>query len=580
VASQAAAIENDLNVTGALRSYSLTVVMPADAVSIKVVAKSDKGYLRMDELCLNLMDDNSATPSICHFDLGPDDEFCESGLVLSGPSSSTCSSDENYLWTRDGIAVSSFQNYTVNARGTYCLTYTDCNGCQQTDCIVLGECVTGSPAIICEVFVDFVNTGCQPLELFWDNDGNHVSYGIIQPGTTKTQRTFANHKWKFQVNGNYLSDRFTADCHNKTVNIDSGGCTGESGTNTGGTGTNTGGSGTVTGGTGAITSTCGGDCFIYEGSIDYQVIGNSMSRSETNSDCGQNPTSSASLNLPSGAVVQQAYLQWSGSGATDNSVTLNGNNVFSQRTFNDREPLRGIDYFAAYADVTNLVQGSNNYTLSNLDWSNAAAYCDAFAAYGAWSMVVIYSTNSTNTCRIHLCQDQFRFTYPEGSYSSSIGCIQTSPNCPPNAELTLVAFEGDSYKGEQLIIGGQDFGDNNFRGQTAYNFDILNFNLGSAFNSNSSQLDYTINSRLDDTQYGPAVEALFDFVKVLKYDVKPDCQLTVSLQDNFDVCGDPITITATVNNATQCGTGIGTGGTGTGGTGTGGTGTGGTGTGG
>jgi len=148
-------------------------------------------------------------------------------------------------------------------------------------------------------------------------------------------------------------------------------------------------------------------------------------------------------------------------------------------------------------------------------------------------MVVVYSTSGDKNCKIHLCQDNFKFTYPEGQYNSTISCVQPAPDCPPNAELTIVAYEGDSYKGEELIINNQNFGDNNFNGQTAFNFDIASFNLGSAFNNSTTQVDYTIESRLVNTQFGPAIEGLVDFVKVLKYDVCPDeatCTLSLSCE--------------------------------------------------
>ena len=81
------------------------------------------------------------------------------------------------------------------------------------------------------------------------------------------------------------------------------------------------------------TSSCAADCFTFKGKIDYKAIGNSMNYSEDQSNCGQKPNSAAALNMPSGASVAKAYLQWSGSGGIDYSVTLNGQTVSAQKTF-------------------------------------------------------------------------------------------------------------------------------------------------------------------------------------------------------------------------------------------------------
>ncbi len=271
-------------------------------------------------------------------------------------------------------------------------------------------------------------------------------------------------------------------------------------------------------GTGVEISNCGNDCFVFEGNVDYKVIGNSMSFSEDQSNCNQKSSSSASLSIPSGANIVKAYLQWSGSGSTDNAVNLNGAGVTAQKTYTDNS-LGTLTFFGAYADVTAMVQGGGSFTVSGLSWSNASAYCNANAAYGAWSMVVVYSSPSLSSARVHVCQDKFNLTFPANDYSSSIGCVEASTNCPSNAKLTIVTFESDGYKGEYLYIGGQYFGDNNFNGQTAPNLDIATFSVGSLVNGNTTSLGYTIESYNSNSVWGPATEGLFDFVKVLKYDV-------------------------------------------------------------
>jgi hypothetical protein len=262
---------------------------------------------------------------------------------------------------------------------------------------------------------------------------------------------------------------------------------------------------------------CTSDCVVFEGQVDYKVIGNSMSNSEDRTDCSKKDSSSAVLSIPSGAKLEKVYLQWSGSGLVDGTVKLNGQSVSASKTFSQR--LSQWDFFGAFADVTHLVSGSGTYTVSDLSWSNAYSVCQANAAYGAWSLVAVYSGgDAVAGTRVHVCQDKFRMTYPQGYYQSSIGCIEASYSCSSQAKFTIVTYESDAYKGEHFYIGGKYFGDNIFRGSTAPNLDIKTFDLGSQIITGSStSLSYKFETYYVNTVFGGAVEGLFDFVKVVKY---------------------------------------------------------------
>ena len=182
-----------------------------------------------------------------------------------------------------------------------------------------------------------------------------------------------------------------------------------------------------------------------------------------------------------------------------------------------------MDFFGAYADVTDRVKGSGTYTVSELSWSNEYRYCQPNAAYGAWSMVVVYSGGDAIAgTRVHVCQDKFRMTYPSGTYSSSIRCIDNNYHCSSNAKLTLVTYDGDAYKGEHFYVAHKYFGDNKFRGTTAPNLDINTFDLGhDIVTGGTKNLEYTFKTYYVNSVFGGAVEGLFDFVKVLRY--RSDC---------------------------------------------------------
>jgi large repetitive protein len=281
---------------------------------------------------------------------------------------------------------------------------------------------------------------------------------------------------------------------------------------------------------------------MFAGNIDYITIGNTFSQSEDRNNCNKNSTSSKALTLPAGAVVKKAYLYWSGSGDEDNTVKLNGEIVTAGNT-KTYTMGGGFRFFSARANVTNKVSGSGNYTVSSLSWDNGSPYCFANSAYGGWAMTVVYELASLPSARIHINTEKFQYTYPAGNYSTTINNISLPAGCSSNAKLTIVAFEGDNYVGEGLIIGGQNFGDNNFRGQSGPNLDILSWNIPTLVTSATSALTYTINANQSNTVFGPATDGLFDYVKVLKYSICPPACNAVSYQWSTGATSQSITVT-------------------------------------
>jgi hypothetical protein len=282
-------------------------------------------------------------------------------------------------------------------------------------------------------------------------------------------------------------------------------------------------SGQVTDGPAPATPfTIGGtpDQLILNGHIEYLAIGNTMSQSESRINCNRNTISSKMLTVPAGALIKKAWLYWSGSGGPDTRVKLNAEVVYAQNT-KTHSRSGGFKYFGARAEVTNLVQSSGNYSVTDLDWNTGSPYCYDNSAYGAWALVVVYEDGTLPVARIHINTEKFKFTFPAGNYASSISGINMASGCNSNARFTIVAFEGDDYKGEGLTIGGQSFGDNNFRGQSGPNLDILSWNIPALVTPSTTTLNYWINAYQSNTIFGPAIEGLFDYVKVLKYNTCP-----------------------------------------------------------
>lgn len=137
----------------------------------------------------------------------------------------------------------------------------------------------------------------------------------------------------------------------------------------------------------------------FNGSFDFTFIGNTMNTGENNVTAGctelLNASSSANLQLSSTQQVERAYLYWAGSGNEDATVTLNGENVTSQRSFSWTSTF-GLNYFSSFAEVTTqvLAIGNGTYTLSNLDVSQALneipAYCNNRTNFAGWAIIIIY----------------------------------------------------------------------------------------------------------------------------------------------------------------------------------------------
>ncbi len=269
---------------------------------------------------------------------------------------------------------------------------------------------------------------------------------------------------------------------------------------------------------------------LFSGNIDQITIGNTFSMGEDRNNCGKLTSSSKTLTIPAGAIVKKAYLYWSGSGAQDTKVKLNGTLVTADGTKTATRS-GGFSYFAGRKDVTSMVTASGNYTVTELEWNNGSPYCFDNSAYGAWAMTVIYEQPTLPSARIHVNTEKFVFTFPGGTYSTTINNVSVPAGCNADAKLTIVAFEGDNYKKEKLRIAGVlDVSapvDNNFRGQSGFNLDIVTKNAPSVV-AGTTSLTYSIETYAQSTPFGTAVEGLFDYAKVLKYNSCPAPVCSVS----------------------------------------------------
>lgn len=248
-----------------------------------------------------------------------------------------------------------------------------------------------------------------------------------------------------------------------------------------------------------------------KGHVDHVVIGNTLSKSEDRSNCGKLPSSSADLDLPAGATVLYAELEWSYSGYTaDRNVTLNGTTVTSETNGMYYLP---YDYYyqnyatwrAQTADVTKLVQGNDTYTFKDLAWSNAAQFCQINAAYGSWALTVVYEDSNVPLGTVNLYGHSLkRTTYPtNGTVTVNLSGLPAQ-ECATKARLTTTWYEGDQYKSEYSYVNGKYVGANLLNGSSGPNLDIRSF----AFNVNKGQTttSFQVYAWAQNTKWGYAFE--------------------------------------------------------------------------
>lgn len=263
----------------------------------------------------------------------------------------------------------------------------------------------------------------------------------------------------------------------------------------------------------------------FAGNVNFVTTGNTLragdnatnaSASSLLSGLSGNPvsagTSSQTISgIPAGSTIVAAYLYWAGSGSTtDYTVTLNGTSVTApaNRQYTETYNAGGGDVLAFYsgaADVTSIVQsvgggtGNGTYTFTGLNVTNvdvgAVTYLSNQATTAGWSLVVIYSNNTTESNRVINVFEGF-----QAFRNTSITLTPNNFRVPAtgiNGKFAVITWEGDpnapSDTGETLTFNG-----------TALS-DACDTN-GNQYNSTINTLICTGNPATDDVFYGVDVD--------------------------------------------------------------------------
>ncbi|MRT15757.1 hypothetical protein F3C99_02150, partial [Vitellibacter sp. q18] len=233
----------------------------------------------------------------------------------------------------------------------------------------------------------------------------------------------------------------------------------------------------------------------FNGRYDFTAFGNTLSTAENNgggNPCILLPQSSASLSLTLNQTIVSAHLYWASVGNGDFDVALNGTPISAQRTFSHN--FQGLPYFAAYADVTNLITtiGSGNYTFSGMDIPQATLnqYCGS-TNFGGWAIYVIYEDPSLLLNQINIYDGLESVSANNQNLTITIDGIDITSD--RFSKIGFLAWEGDlpNPVGEDLelrTINGSYFPSNALNPRYN-NFNSTNSYTGSTV-SYQMDLDY------------------------------------------------------------------------------------------
>ncbi len=293
----------------------------------------------------------------------------------------------------------------------------------------------------------------------------------------------------------------------------------------------------------------------FNGRFDYTAIGNTLNlvENELFTECSILTTSSADLNLNSNQEIIAAYLYWAGSGSGDFDLLLNGQPISAERSFSDSID-ENRNFFAAFADVTTLLQdeGNTTYTVSELDLTDIITpFCPTGTNFAGWAITIIYQDDTLPLNQLNV-YDGLQ-SVPD-NLTINLENLNVLDN--EGAKIGFVAWEGDAEiaVNEQLSINGNPISNpplnpinNAFNGTNSFT------GTSNLYNMDIDVYDIQNNINIGDTTATISLTSGQDFVMINNIITVLNSQLpdaTISLSDVFLNCGDDnIDIDYTVFNS-------------------------------
>ncbi len=248
------------------------------------------------------------------------------------------------------------------------------------------------------------------------------------------------------------------------------------------------------------------------GHYDYTAIGNTLNEFPNSESgyCAILPESSANLSLLVNQTLVSAMLYWSGSAVGDFDVKINGIDVSAERTFS--HIFNGLPYFAAYADITSIVEseGNGTYTFSGMDiWATLSQYCGT--NYGGWSIVVVYEDPALLLNQVAI----FDGLESVSATNNTLDITLTNINAISDqlSKIGFLAWEGEEYiaVNESLFINGtlmqnlplnppnNAFNSTNSytNSNQLYNMDLDYYELSGIVQAGDTEIDIQLTSQQD-----------------------------------------------------------------------------------
>lgn len=268
-------------------------------------------------------------------------------------------------------------------------------------------------------------------------------------------------------------------------------------------------------------------------------------------------SSSSNLNLTSNQNVIAAYLYWAGSGAGDFNVSLNNIEINAERTFSDALDETRV-FFAAFADVTSIIQnqGNTTYTLSNLDITAVISdYCSTGTNFAGWAITIIYEDSALPLNQLNVYDGLQSVPTNLSIVLDNLNVIDTE-----GAKIGFISWEGDSALAvnETLTINGNIIGNpplnpvnNAFNGTNSFTETSNLFNMDIDFYNIQNNIAIGDTSAIIELTSGQDFVMINNVITVLNSQF-PDA--TISIDHIFNECNNrSIEVDYTVynNNATD-----------------------------
>ena len=300
----------------------------------------------------------------------------------------------------------------------------------------------------------------------------------------------------------------------------------------------------------------------FNGQYDYLAFGNTLNTGENTGAVPPTPceiltSSSANFELQPDQQLIAAYLYWAGSGTGDFEVTLNGAQITAQRTFSETIS-NGLVYFAAFADVTSLVQTTGNslYTLADLDLTGVIApYCENTTNFAGWAITVIYQDSTLPLNQVTVFDGLESVSATNTNLTINLSNINVLDN--NGAKIGFLAWEGDQSLSvnETLQINGNIISnpplnpaDNAFNGTNSFTQNELLYNMDIDFYSIENNISPGDTSAVIDLTSGQDFVMINTIITVLNSQL-PDATISIDTIQGGDICGDrDLEITYTVYN--------------------------------